>query len=386
MGGCEEEMYCDVRYSGASAPHHKSDSMKSAVIHVAGLSGSRPTSYEGPGKSSLCYRFVYPSEADFISDHSSVLSRNDFEGEVILGEHSVYWGARRLSLQQKKGKAREEQITVEVVEHTEFLQDITNVPFGCTQRYAERALKGRIKGGKQSFKSRELLGFPSDYKSVIAPAKINQLPRGLLLVADCSRGGSCLYEYFQKQLHLLEEILSLKKKDKARVEAAIVATKCDELDDDRVAEVERLAKKHKVPLYQCSAKENVSVVECFASLAARVLKMTVVDSTLQKATDIEKGMGSTLQAISRMRASLKSYLTKRIHHHDMTYADLERSEELIEAKEVLGAVEPFSIFLQYMVTLKVQALMSHDSLTMDAVREYVKGHPDMHNNEEKCIA
>ena len=385
------KMYYNVRYAGAAStppPALKSDAMKSAVIHVAGLSGSRPSRYEGPGKSSLCYRFIYPSEADFISQHSSVLSLSEFQGEVILGEHNVYWGSRTLSLQQKKGKTKEEAITVEVVEHTEFLQDITNVPFECgtKQSYAERALKGKVKGGKQSFKSRELLGFSADYKSVAAPAKINQLPRGLLLVADCSRDGSCLHEYFQKQLQLLDEILRLKKKDKIRVEAAIVATKCDELDDSRVADVEKVAKKYKVPVYQCSAKENVSVMECFAAVTARVLGLTVMDSTLQKALDIESGMRSTLLATTRMRSSLKSYLTKRIHHHDMTYAELERAEELIEAKEVLGAREPFDMFLHFMVTLKVQALMGSDDLSMDPVREYIRGHVDLQNNEEKCIA
>lgn len=379
-------MYFNVQYASSLSP----GSMKSAVIHVAGLSGSRPSSYEGPGKSCLCYRFVYPSEASFISEHPSVLSLSDFEGEVLMGEHSVYWGTRTLSLQQKKGKTKEEQVIVEVVEHTEFLQDITNAPFRADskQTYAERALRGKIKGGKQSFKAREFLGFPSEYNSVFAPAKINQLPRGLLLVVDCSRGGNCLHEYFQKQLHLLDEILGLKKKDKVlrTVEAAIVATKCDELDDDRLADVEKLSKKYKVPLYQCSAKENVSVVECFATLAAHVLKMTVVNATLEKAVSIEKGMGSTLQAITMMRSSLKSYLPKRVTRLDMTYAELERAAELIEAKDLLGALEPFNIFLQHMVTTKVQALAGSDTLTMDAVREYISGHPDMHSNEEKCIA
>ena len=383
-------MYYNVRFSGVSTPPpaNKSDQMKAAAIHVAGLSGSRPDRYEGPGKSCLCYRFIYPSEAEFISEHSSVLSLSEFQGEVILGEHNVYWGSRSLSLQQKKGKAREEVITVEVVEHTEFLQDVTNVPFSCGSKlsYAERVLKDKIKGGKQSFKSRELLGFSSDYNSVLAPAKINQLPRGLLLVADCSRGGNCLREYFQKQLQLLDDILRLKKKDKVRIEAAIVATKCDELDAERVADVEKLAKRHKVPFYQCSAKENVSVVECFAALSARVLGMAVVDTMLQKAKHIERGMGSTLQTISRMRGSLKSYLAKWIHHHSMTYADLERSEELKEAKEVLGASEPFGMFLQHMVALKVGQLMSSGSFTLDAMREYIRGHVDLQDNEEKCIA
>lgn len=384
-------MYYNVRYRGSAStppPALKSDAMKSAVIHVAGLSGSRPSRYEGPGKSCLCYRFIYPSEADFISQHSSVLSLSEFEGEVILGEHSVYWGSRNLSLQQKKGKTKEEVVAVEVVEHTEFLQDITNVPFECgsKQSYAERALKGKIKGGKHSFKSRELLGFSADYKSVVASVKINQLPRGLLLVADCSRGGSCLQEYFQKQLQLLEEILRLKKKDRTRVEAAIVATKCDELDDSRVADVEKVAKKYKVPVYQCSAKENVSVMECFAAMAARVLGMAVMDSTLQKALHIESGMRCSLLATTRMRSSLKSYLNKRIQRHDMTYSELERAEEVIEAKEMLGTTEPFDTFLHHMVTLKVQSLMGSDSLSMDPVREYIRGHVDLQSNEEKCIA
>lgn len=386
---CEKKMYFNVEYA-SSASSLSPTSMKSAVIHVAGLSGSRPSCYEGPGKSCLCYRFVYPSEAGFISEHPSVLSLSEFEGEVISGEHSVYWGTRALSLQQKKGKTKEEQVSVEVVEHTEFLQDITNAPFRVDrkQSYAERALKGIIKGGKQSFKAREFLGFPSEYNSVIAPAKITQLPRGLLLVVDCSRGGNCLREYYQKQLHLLDEILGLRKKDKAfrTVEAAIVATKCDELDDDRIVEVEKLSKKYRVPLYQCSAKENASVVECFAALTAQVLKMTVVQTTLEKAMNIEKGMGSALQAITMVRSSLKSYLPKRVTRHDMTYAELERAEELIEAKDILGVLEPFNIFLRHMVTTKVQALASSDTLTMDAVREYIAGHPDMCSNEEKCIA
>ena len=382
-------MYFNVKYASSDSSPSPTP-MRSAVIHVAGLSGSRPSRYEGPGKSCLCYRFVYPSEADFISEHSSVLSLSEFEGEVLLGEHSVYWGPRTLSLQQKKGKAKEEQVTVEVVEHTEFLQDITNAPFrvDSKQSYAERAVKGKIKGGKQSFKAREFLGFPDEYNSVVAPAKMNQMPRGLLLAVDCSRGGNCLHEYFQKQLHLIEEILSLKKKDKGSraVEAAIVATKCDELDDDRIADVEKLSKRFKVPLYQCSAKENASVVECFATLAAHVLKMTVEPTMLQKAMSIEMGMGSTLQTITMMRNSLRSYLSKRVTKHVMTYAELERAEELIEAKEVLGALEPFDIFLQHMVTIKVQELASSDSLTVAAVRKYIVGHPDMCNNEAKCMA
>ena len=109
----------------------------------------------GVGKGCLCNRFVRPAEDDFYTDHSSLLSAADFNGQVVNNDHWLYWGPTT-----RMADDGTEQ-TFHVVEQTEFLDDTTFTPLrgGKTESYLKRCSQIRIQSAdKLMYICRDQLG------------------------------------------------------------------------------------------------------------------------------------------------------------------------------------------------------------------------------------
>ena len=99
----------------------------------------------GVGKSCLCNRFVRSAQDDFDTDHLSLLSAADFNGQVVNNDHWLYWGpASRIA---DDGTA----YCFHVVEQTEFLDDTTFTPLrsGKTDAYLKRCAQVKIQSAEK---------------------------------------------------------------------------------------------------------------------------------------------------------------------------------------------------------------------------------------------
>lgn len=99
----------------------------------------------GVGKSCLCNRFVRPAEDQFDTDHLSLLSAADFNGQVVNNDHWLYWGpAARLAEDGTEYKFH-------VIEQTEFLDDTTFTPLrgGRTDPYLKRCSQIKIQSAEK---------------------------------------------------------------------------------------------------------------------------------------------------------------------------------------------------------------------------------------------
>jgi hypothetical protein len=323
---------------------------------------------------------VYPSEDEKVLKHPSVLSLAEFQGDVLAGEHSVYWGSRTVAAPvKKKVKGKNEEVHIHVVEHSLFLEDVTLNPFRVSKRrelnYIENVLAGSIKPGKRAYKSSNYLDSSREVTAT-CPSNVASLPRGLLLVLDCSRFG-CPREYFNRQLAELESILTQRKNMKGhRPDVALVLTKCDEMDEMRVPQIEKLTRQYKLDVFQSSADKKVNVTESFTCLATKVLNLANADPVVKKQVQsFVRGLKLNEKVIVTTRASFSTYLHKRVLDINMTYEVFEQEDVAKEAKFWLGKEEPKRMFLEYLVGMKVLELNSCGDLTEGSIQKYIGSHP-----------
>ena len=370
----EELVHCSSIAMSVRSPTTRSvrgSDVSHVAVHVAGLSGSRPSRYKGAGKSCLCHRFIHPSEADYVKEHSSVLSLAEFESEVILGEHSVYWGSRVLAFRGKK-KA-ECKARIELIEHTEFLQDVTSKSFMSKDKraYVERVVYGNISPGKRSFSSLDNL-LDSSSAGLASPSQINQLPRILIFVVDCC-AIQCLTEYFKNQLKCLEDILLCRKKQKCKTEVVVAATKCDQIDQARFNELDQMVKKYKLTVFQVSSESNLNITELFTFTVSKLLNLKILESS----KSIKPAATQLVHSKSLKRQGLRDYLSKRVLTVNMTYAEVEVSEEMKDSKALLGCAEPLGIFREHILLLFVRSSQASSTCTVDNIEQFVESHPDL---------
>ena len=124
-------------------PHHR----RTFNVSVVGLGVSE---YEkgpvGVGKSCLCNRFVRPLADDYYTDHISVLSQSDFGGRVVNNDHFLYWGG------VTKTSDDGTDMTFNVVEQTEFIDDSSFQPFKCgksTELYYKRCAETKLQSAEK---------------------------------------------------------------------------------------------------------------------------------------------------------------------------------------------------------------------------------------------
>lgn len=238
-------------------------SPRSLCVAVVGLSGTeRDKGPTGVGKSCLCNRFVRPRADDYHTDHISVLSQTDFGGRVVNNDHFLYWGEARPD---------DEQLSVHVVEQTEFIDDSSFQPFrsGKTEPYLKRCAALRLcSAEKLMYVCKSQLGIEKEFEQRL-------LPDGRLTVD----GFVCVYDVSHvpgrpadKQAEFVAALLQALVRTRKPV--VLAATKADEACEAHLREAERLVARKElrgqVPLVETSAHENVNVELAFLLVAQLV--------------------------------------------------------------------------------------------------------------------
>eukprot|EP00116_Pleurobrachia_bachei_P004046 sb/3464308/ len=203
-----------------------------------------------PGKSCLCDRFMYP-ENELNTGHTSIISQQDFHGPIVNTDHFLYWGRTRRTVDGKV-------VEFNIIEQTEFLDDVTYAPFNARDPYLKRSSSTSVSSTRKvQYVSPDQLQDPRSQKAQkFANRKIHI--DGFLCVYDVSkvpsREAGTQYKFVFELLDLID------------VPVVLVATKCDKARPRHFEELLYLAKVQKVPIVETSASENVNVAQAFFSL------------------------------------------------------------------------------------------------------------------------
>lgn len=237
-------------------------------IAVVGLSGGeKEKGSVGPGKSCLCNRFIQPLADDYSVDHISVFSQSDFSGRVVNNDHFLYWG------DVLKSNDDGTEFLIQVVEHTEFIDDASFQPFrssGKAEPYVKRCTSTKLLSAeKLMYICKDQLGIEREYEQKVMPDGRFAVD-GFLCVYDVSAVPNRSPE---KQTEFCSQILCNIAKTKKPV--IVVATKCDEANEVLVRELERLMNRKELknlnmPVVEASAHENVNVDAAFFALAQMI--------------------------------------------------------------------------------------------------------------------
>ena len=250
------------------------DEHLSLLVSVVGLSGCGAEVYKGPGKSSLCFNLLHPTE--YLKEHPSVLSLQQFESKVINSQHFVYWGSKiEYYYKLPKSKKATEKILVtvnfEIFEHTEFIEDVTKKPFPYKQEYADRALKLPHASNKLSFKTIPLVFTPEKYQAAVSPST-KGLKVGYIFAIDVSK--DC--PTFPHQLRLLKKMVKSHKK-----QFVIAATKFDQVESTYFEEVKIAGRELNVEVIPTSIEmeDGRWGTEAFKYLAIKIFNLQTEDTT-----------------------------------------------------------------------------------------------------------
>ncbi|KAL5266933.1 hypothetical protein ACHWQZ_G004097 [Mnemiopsis leidyi] len=231
-------------------------------ISVIGLSGrENGESFQGPGKSCLCDRFMFPDRPPSFG-HTSIISQQDFHGPIVNTDHFLYWGRTRRTVDGK-------MVEFNIIEQTEFLDDVTYSPFNARDPYMKRATATTINSSRKTqYLSPEQLQDPKSQKAQRFASRKLHID-GFLCVYDVSkvndRQAGTQYKFVFELLDLID------------VPVVLVATKCDKGRSRHFEEMMYLAKVQKVPIVETSALENVNVAQAFFSLV-RIFNRQVIIS------------------------------------------------------------------------------------------------------------
>ncbi|XP_063685784.1 uncharacterized protein LOC134819654 isoform X3 [Bolinopsis microptera] len=226
-------------------------------ISVIGLSGRE----NGPGKSCLCDRFMFPDRPPSFG-HTSIISQQDFHGPIVNTDQFLYWGRTRRTVDGK-------MVEFNIIEQTEFLDDVTFSPFNARDPYMKRATSTTINSSRKvQYLSPEQLQDPKSQKAQRFASRKLHID-GFLCVYDVSkvndRQAGTQYKFVFELLDLID------------VPVVLVATKCDKGRSRHFEEMMYLAKIQKVPIVETSSLENVNVAQAFFSLV-RIFNRQVIVS------------------------------------------------------------------------------------------------------------
>ena len=290
----------------------------SLLVSVVGLSGCGADVYKGPGKSSLCFNLIHPTE--YLKEHPSMLSLEQFESRVIDKQHYVYWGTK-IEYYYKLPKSKKttgEKILVtvnfQIFEQTEFIEDVTKKSFVAKHEYAERALKLPHSSNKLSFKTVPLVLTPEKYGASVSPPNTKGMKNGYIFAIDVSKGCPT----FPHQLTLLKKMVKPNKKM-----FVIAATKYDQVDPTFFEEVKIAGQALNVEVIPTSIEmeDGRWVTEVFKYLAIKLFNLQTEDpygvagdSYLRYATDPPptKPQGKGTQQMPKSRSFDKPTATPPI--------------------------------------------------------------------------
>ena len=246
----------------------------SLIVSVVGLSGCGADVYKGPGKSSLCFNLLYPTE--YLKEHPSVLTLEQFESKVIDKQHYVYWGSKTEYYHKlPKSKKSTEKILVtvnfEIFEQTEFIENITKKSFPISKEYPERAMKLPRSSNKLAFKTTSLVCTPEKYHAAVSPST-RGVRNGYIFAIDVSKDCPTFYH----QVRLLKKMVKPHKKL-----FVIAATKFDKVDSQSFEEVKIAGKELNVEVIPTSIEmeDGRWGTEVFKYLAIKLFNLHTEDTT-----------------------------------------------------------------------------------------------------------
>ncbi|GAA29075.2 Rho GTPase-activating protein 190 [Clonorchis sinensis] len=209
------------------------------------------------GKSCLIHRFL--SKTPYCEDQLSVISHSEFDGEVVGGEHWLYWGEANLQVGVRP-------ISLRIVEHCEFVDDHLFLPISVTIPYSHRCLSRElhVRCRKLAYVCKAQLSDEASFSSVyLLPGKVRISV--FLFVYDTTLCGTAASQQACFLQHVLRELCS------NNFPLVIATSKCDtEASPEALTYLEESlgsAKKRwikrRFAIVETSAKLNVNVLTPF---------------------------------------------------------------------------------------------------------------------------
>ena len=247
---------------------------------------------------------------------------------------------------------------LQIVEHTEFVDDSSLKPFSTTTPYYKRCMQIKLQSERKvAYISPEQLAFPEDYADAPKfPDKFSV--DGFILCVDVSTDYShpsdAQREFFDR---LLQHLISTKKP------VIVACTKFDRAKPASIGAVQEILShsKRQVPVVEVSAIKGVNVDTCFLVLAClfntKNPKPRIFSYIEAKAQLDEKVQGNEIALQCMLDKRLKDFSVSLAEASQLLYPEMEyqvlvnlsgqqRVNRLIEAK------------LSY---LKLQLIMSKTS-------------------------
>jgi len=206
---------------------------------------------------------------EYAEETYSTLLQTEFDSCVVGRQHVFYWGQKEemytanTSLEGSKLSIFSAKVNYEIFEHTLLYEDASGLPFSG-KPYNQQIFTPLNKFlNKLSFKSRDLILSPEEYK-VKSFSYIHEVPISYLYVVDVSQ--SC--PVFMKQLELMNHLVkSIKKKN---CHCVIVANKYDTHSKENMENLIMWANALDTYVIQGSAKYNINLDIAFKYLATKV--------------------------------------------------------------------------------------------------------------------
>lgn len=236
----------------------RSTSLTVAVVGVTSSSFLGETDQgEGAGKSCLCNRFIWPHSDQYYDNHPYIVNHSEYGNSIINSTHFLYWGEKQTSLEDAS------EVSFKVIEHTEFVEDMSLKPFPSQKAYHKRIAVTKLQSsGKLQYVAPNQLTLPEEYTSVSRFPDRNVQVDGFILCIDSSAPFDPKDIRYKIAEKLITSIHSTKKP------LVVALTKCDvSTQTDIHSIMESLSKLKKVPqVIEVSSHEGVNVDLCFHSL------------------------------------------------------------------------------------------------------------------------
>ncbi|CAD5120892.1 unnamed protein product [Dimorphilus gyrociliatus] len=279
-------------------------------VAVVGLSSSQ--AYCGIGKSCLIDRFFNHSEDRFSTNHSSLISSTDFSSATIANKHFLYWGTK------KHAVCKETSVNFHIIEHTQFLDDMTFKPFQFDKTYAERCQTLKLyTSGKTQYLGRDKLG--------LEPDGVAEMPNefsvdAFIYVYDVSRDQEAKRdEQFCNSKDLLKSLISTNKP------IVLVTTKNDCQSLAVLQDVQYLLsgkpfKNYSIPLVHTSALKNVNIQHVFEILWKKYKSRKSTPITI---CSYEEALKRREEYLSQISLSFETMLQKQVKNHRDSWIEVD---------------------------------------------------------------
>lgn len=338
----------------------------SVLVSVLGPTSHGPifhSSMEGVGKSCLCCRFIHPGVDEYVAEHPSLLALHEFESHVVSAEPFLYWGKRTMEFGHRGTAGPSLRVHVEVVEHTIFYHDETSRPFPSLLKllppedFTKNAARTPESSRKVSYYSRDLIGFPDNYRCCNFPTTSHRFPRAFVLVVDVSRSQS----NFSTQLSTLERMIGKLKKSMI----VLAATKRDIVNTDSLRRLCDWADKMKLPMLETSAKDDINVADVFRVAAAKGLHKKI-KGIPESITSYADASGRVLACKVRERNQFANYLAKRVKASEASLSLVDSCEEYRMATAHLGKFAVDEVFAMHLLKIRNDEVSNYAGVKDDA--------------------